>query len=544
MAPDSGRGQDRPASASPGTPPPVGDAQTYRERVRAEWGHLRLWDYLRYDDQGDLWINQLRVIDAVRAYGTPLEIADSTIVERRCREWRKLAEGIAQEVGYEGRLNYLYAAKANMASEITHAAYRSGWQAETSAGQDLRHLEWLHGQGLLPPDFRVVCNGFKLPEGRLVAPMVEAPGLTDAALLPPEPARHLRRNAPYAETILHLARQGWRITPVLDAGELESFVGADLPRMEVGLRLKFGKVHSLWELEGHISRFGQDLEALRQTAAQIAASPNLSFTMLHAMTGAAETIPVESLVDSLLLAGRVWADLRQDHPTLRELNMGGGIPPLGEPYDHAAFLRRLLSGLKAIAEAEGVPQPELTFEFGSFVAAEAGFHVFKVIQRKANHRDPDHSEPDVPWAIIDGGLMAAIPDMLLIHHPFRFLAVTGANGPAGPLILGDITCDSDGRYPPDDFPAGSEVWLPLAADGDEAYVLIHGVGAYQEILAGVRGAHHCGLLEAVELIIERGADGKLRGRLDPRQTPVEAARILGYTVEAAEGLGRTVGRGG
>lgn len=216
---------------------------------------------------------------------------------------------------------------------------------------------------------------------------------------------------------------------------------------------------------------------------------------------------------------------------------------MGEPYDHAALLRRVLAGLRAIAEEEGVPPPELTFEFGSYVAAESGFHVFKVIQRKANHRDPDHTEPDVPWAILDGGLMAAIPDMLLIDHPFRFLAVTGANGPAGPVLLGDITCDSDGRYPPDDFPAGSEVWLPLAEDGDEAYVLIHGVGAYQEILSGVRGAHHCGLLEAVELIIERGADGKLRGRLEPRQTPTEAARILGYTAEGAQGLGRTVGVG-
>ncbi len=514
--------------------------QTYLERLRAECGHLRLWDYLRYDAEGDLWINELRVIDAVRAYGTPLEIADSTIVEARAREWRKLAAGIAEEVGYEARLDFFYAAKANMASEITHAAYRSGWHAETSAGQDLRHLEWLRAQGLLPTDFRVVCNGFKLPIERLQPASGGPPPLTDAALLPPEGERRLRANLPYAETILRMAREGWRITPVLDAGELEAFAGADLPPLEVGLRLKFGKVHSLWELEGHISRFGQSLDDLWRTAEQVAASPNLSVTMLHAMTGAAETIPVESLVDSILLAGRVWADLRQDHPSLRELNMGGGIPPLGEPYDHAAFLRRVLSGLKAIAAAEGVPQPELTFEFGSYVAAESGFHVFKVVQRKANHRDPDHSAPDVPWAIIDGGLMAAIPDMLLIRRPFRFLAATGAHRPAGPVILGDLTCDSDGRYPPDDFPAGSEVWLPLAEDGEEAYVVVQGVGAYQEILAGVRGAHHCGLLEAVELIVERRADGRLHGRLIPRQTPDEAARILGYTAEGAEGLRATL----
>jgi hypothetical protein len=47
----------------------------------------------------------------------------------------------------------------------------------------------------------------------------------------------------------------------------------------------------------------------------------------------------------------------------------------------------------------------------------------------------------------------------------------------------------------------------------------------------------------VELIVERGADGQLRGRLDPRQTPGEAARILGYTPEAAAGLRRTLGMG-
>ena len=94
----------------------------------------------------------------------------------------KMIRGSLVALGYllfrdesRGRLRYLYAAKANMASEVAHAAYRSGWGAETSSRQDLMHLEWLGTRGLLLPDLRVVCNGFKLPASRFTVP-VERPG--------------------------------------------------------------------------------------------------------------------------------------------------------------------------------------------------------------------------------------------------------------------------------------------------------------------------------------------------------------------------------
>jgi hypothetical protein len=67
------------------------------------------------------------------------------------------------------------------------------------------------------------------------------------------------------------------------------------------------------------------------------------------------------------------------------------------------------------------------------------------------------------------------------------------------------------------------------------HIVIAGVGAYQEILAGVRGAHHCGLLEALELIIEPGTDGA-RVRVMPRQTHADAAALLGYSADAVPPL--------
>jgi arginine decarboxylase len=550
----------------------------YADVVQDLWADSAIWDYARYDREGDLWIGKLRVKDALRAYGSPLEIVDTTIVSRRCREWQALTEGIAADIGYSGHLDYLYAAKANMASEVAHAAYRSGWGAETSSRQDLDHLRWMHDHGLLPQGLRVVCNGFKLPpetyswqraggtpplgEGELAGAGAASASDLDAEVkpgairFPRDTVSQNVRDVTYAEAILAAARDGWDICPILDEGELETFARPDAPRMNVGLRMKHGPVASFAELEHLVSRFGMDQPTLRETAQRVAAADNLTLQTLHAMVGAATTIPVDVFVRALLLAGQVWCDLRTEHPTLRELNIGGGVPPLSEPYDHRTFVRGLLSGLMRLSKERGVPAPDVTFELGSLVSAECGFHAFRVLQFKRNHEGGDghrvasggtlgrdlagDSAGGQPaggvdrWAIVDGGLMAAIPDMLILGKSFRILAAEGGNAACESVRLGDLTCDSDGRYPPKAFGDDASVLLP-AVEGPH-HVVIFGVGAYQEILSGVRGAHHCGLLEAIELIIEPGADGQLQARLMPRQTSSEAASLLGYTDDAVKPL--------
>lgn len=510
----------------------AGGRGTYLEAVRAEHADSGMWDYLRYDASGDLWINDLRVRDAIGLYGAPLEIVDTTIVERRCREWRALAESVRHELRYPGRLRYLYAAKANMASEVAHAAYRSGWDAETSSRQDLVHLSWLREHGLLPAGLRVVCNGFKPPLHRYSLPTGDGAIASAGIDLPTDTLGDRVRDVTYAEAIVALCRAGWDIVPILDEDELDAFVGPGLPEISLGLRMKLGRVRTATELDAWVSRFGMTRAALAEAARAIDGSANARLTVLHAMVGAAETIPVEPYVDGLLLGARVWADLRSRHPHLVELNMGGGVPPLSEPYDHRGFLERFLAGVAHVAADAGVPAPDLTFEFGSLVVAECGFHVFRVLQRKRNH-DPADGGPAV-WAIVDGGLMAAIPDMLLLDKAFPVLAVEAAKAPPIRVRLGDVTCDSDGRYPPDSFGPEAGVTLP-DTDGAQ-HVLVQGVGAYQEILAGVRGAHHCGLLEAGELILERGADDRVHGRLMPRQTSADAAALLGYREESVSPL--------
>lgn len=502
------------------------EGRTYRDAVSELWGGLGIWDLARYDAAGDLWLGPLRVRDAVSAYGTPIEIIDATAIERRCTEWMALAAEAARARGYPGRLRFLYASKANMAAEVVHAAYRAGWDAETSSAQDLAHLRWLDTAGLLPRRPRVVCNGFKLPPESWSAGPAARPGGGDLELPPAAPVRDAAPEPPYAEKIAAMAAQGWDILPILDTGELGFFARPGMPAMNVGLRMKLGPAGDEAGLGQLVSRFGYALDALADEARRVAACDHLRLTALHGMVGAAMSTPIPTLIDALGLAARTWAELRLQHPHLHELNMGGGVPPLGEPYDHRGLLDRLFERLAAEASAVGVPPPDLTFEFGSLVTAEAGTHVFRVLSRKQN-------DPEMPWAIVDGGLMAAIPDMLLIDKPFRCVAVTDADSPARAFRLGDLTCDSDGRYPPKSFGRDACVLLP---DAESMWVALLGVGAYQETLAGVRGAHHCGLLEAIELILEHGPDGRPRARVMPRQTRAEAATMLGYSQATAEAL--------
>jgi len=108
-----------------------------------------------------------------------------------------------------------------------------------------------------------------------------------------------------------------------------------------------------------------------------------------------------------------------------------------------------------------------------------------------------------------------------------------ANKKAIPVIIGDTTCDSDGRYPPK--AKGGTIMLP---DADDNILVITSVGAYQEQLSGVRGAHHCGLSEAVEIIIEKGRNQATYIRRMTRQTFGDLRNILGYTDEFIKAMRR------
>lgn len=103
------------------------------------------------------------------------------------------------------------------------------------------------------------------------------------------------------------------------------------------------------------------------------------------------------------------------------------------------------------------------------------------------------------------------------------------------FILGDLTCDSDGRWPTKDMEKKGTKGILVPVSEKEQLMVIVATKAYGEQLTGVGGVGHCGLMELVELIIEE-IDGKPNGRLVPRQGYKEARELLGYNQNAINSL--------
>ena len=71
--------------------------------------------------------------------------------------------------------------------------------------------------------------------------------------------------------------------------------------------------------------------------------------------------------------------------------------------------------------------------------------------------------------------------------------------------------------------------MPIINDGEELYVAIFSIGAYQEIISGIGGVHHCMIPEGNELIIYKDKNDKIcYYKANNKQTPEEMLKILDY----------------
>ncbi|MGE5139116.1 MAG: hypothetical protein ACM3JD_06640 [Rudaea sp.] len=504
-------------------------AEPYLRVIRREVSP-KAWDLVGYNARNELELNGtgLSFLEAVQRYGSPLEVRDTTIVERRCREWKKLGLEAALKVGYDPRkLEYVYATKARERAEVVMAAYKSGFGLETSGSQNLEDIKWLALQGLIRlKGMRVIHNGFKPEPHTETEPQDEdaeyKPGRIDFVQAPHQV--EATADVPYAEYINLIRSLGADSIVVLDSAELNEFAQPEVPAMQVGIRLKWGKFTTDAQAETYINRFGMSWEEAQATAETLQGVSHLTLTMLHTMVSAAEDIPIDMFVDSLMLAADKYLFLKAKYPSMKYLNIGGGVPPLSEKYDHAKFLDKLLTGVKSKAEAAGLEPPTIVFENGSLVAADCGYHVFQIRQLKTNGVDEKGNR--VLWAILNGSIMVTLPDTIVLGKQFDFLAANNASAPALHALLGGATCDGDDHYPRD---LSKRVAVPYCQGGQ--FIVACRLGAYQKQISGERGGHHSAQKEPAELILAKGGDGRIKTRLIPRQTRDDIRKIYGYSVD-------------
>lgn len=465
---------------------PVPEGHAFTDYLHAENGHL----HLERLDLGQLFLGGNPASGPGRAFPSPLEIVYLPLIRRKIERMRRVFADVIAEVGYDGRFHYAYASKANAAEEVIRTTLAAGAHHEMSSTVDVEIARLMIGRKLLPPERMIICNGFK-------------PAGTD-----------------YAQNILRLRQEHERLIPVVeDLAELSPLVASGLS-FDVGLRQKsYGAHEDVEEMNAANSRFGMDLKEMWKAADYVAAAPNLTLRLYHAMVGS-QLVDGKAFVQRLTPPMEIYARLRQRYPTLEIFNFGGGMPvpmTLNFEFDYHAFVRLLLTTMQEVCERYGVPVPAIMGEFGRYTTAEHGAHLFKVITVKENGSA-------LPWYVIDGSIMTSFPDSWALSEHFVVLPLTHLDEPFRQVQLGGITCDSDDVYPPK--PSNAPLFLP--AETDDLYLGFFSIGAYQEMLGGVRGSKHCVLPEAVELIVDQEETGDYTYTTLPGQKATDVLENLGY----------------
>ena len=428
------------------------------------------------------------------AMPSPLEIAFLPNIRGQVAAMNRRFRRAIDELGYPAPFHFAFASKANTAEEIVRSTLTAGAHHEMSSDVDVEIARRMIRAGLLPGDRLVLANGFKGP------------------------------GSAYARNLLELGREHPRLVPILeDASELESFTDSGVA-FEFGIRIK--KPREASGAGERDSRFGVDAAEAERLAAKIDRTSKASFVLLHAMFGSATDTP-EEFVAALEPALDLYTRLARRHQHLRFFDFGGGVPgrtTLDDSFDYDRFARRLLETAIERCAAHGARPPELIGEFGRYTVSEHAAHLFQVITVKDNGST-------LPWYLVNGSIMSSFPDAWALGEHFICLPLNHLDRPFRRVRLGGITCDRDDVYPP----RGSAVplFLPdMTAAADTAEKPLHigffSVGAYQEMLGGVRGSKHCVLPEATELLIDRDENRVLACELLPGHTTEDVLHNLGY----------------
>ena len=423
---------------------------------------------------------------------SPLEIVYLPIIRQKINEMNQIFREIIAELKYAGSFHYTYASKANAAEEVIRTTLAAGANHEMSSTVDVDIANIMIKRGLLTPDRIIVCNGFK------------------------------GKGSQYAANILQLRQVHQNLIPVIeDLGEIASFLNSG-QTFDVGLRQKsYGHNETMAEIESANSRFGLNTADMWKAANYIAAAPNLSLKMYHYMVGSQLT-DISDFISWLKPGIELFAQLRQRFPSLSIFNFGGGMPvamTLDFNFDYHEFVRQLLTALQDACQRYNVPVPDVMGEFGRYTTSEHGAHLFKIITVKNNGSK-------LPWYIIDGSIMTSFPDSWALSEHFIVLPLNHLDKPFQQVQLGGITCDSDDVYPPKS--SHSPLYLPV--ETDDLYIGFFSIGAYQEMLGGVKGSKHCVLPEAYELIVDRTENGRFQFQIMRGQNADDVLRNLGYAV--------------
>jgi len=441
-------------------------------------------------DNLELRFHGINLMELVEKFGTPLKFNYLPKISENIKKAKFWFESAIKEHNYKNKYNYCYCTKSSHFSFVMEEALKNNISIETSSAYDIDIVKKLYKKNKVTKNIEVICNGFKTDD--------------------------------YLMKISCLINSGFKnIIPILDNyRELDKLTESIDSTFDIGIRIASEEEP---KFEFYTSRLGIGYKDIIPYYSQkIADHPNARLKMLHFFlnTGIKDT---SYYWNELFKCLRVYARLKKIAPEVNSLNIGGGFPiktSLNFDYDYSYMANEIVLQIKKFCEEEGVEEPNIYTEFGSFTVGESGGNLYKIIsQKRQNDREK--------WNMIDSSFMTTLPDSWAISRKFIMLPLNRWDDTYERVFLGGLTCDSDDYYNSEQHT--NAIYLPVFTDTKPLYIGFFNTGAYQDTISGYGGVHHCLMPQPKHILIDKDANGDfIYSVFRKEQNPEDLLEILGY----------------
>jgi arginine decarboxylase len=436
-----------------------------------------------------LQFHGIDLMKLIEEYGTPLKLNYLPSISNQIQKARYHFGEAMKLVSYSGTYTYCYCTKSSHFSFVLDEVLKNHVELETSSAYDIHIIRKLFVQGKVSKNTLLIHNGYK-------------PEL-------------------YAQLIADLINDGFNSIPVLDnPKELNLLKQMVKKPCNVGIRIATGEEP---QSEYYTARLGirhRNIQSFYEE--EIANSEVFNLKMLHFFidNGIEDSLYYWSELEKCM---NVYCELKKVCASLDSLNIGGGFPTkqsLADEFDYQYLTEEIVRHIKEHCEQEGVPEPNILTEFGSFTVAESGATIYSIIDQKKQN--------DVEsWNMIDSSFITTLPDSWAINRRFIMLAINNWNEPFERVNLGGLTCDSQDYYNVEAHV--NNIYLPKFDQNKPLYIGFFNTGAYQNALGGYGGIQHCLIPSPKQILIRENKNGELESELFAEEQRYEGMlKTLGY----------------
>ncbi|MEO8146579.1 MAG: arginine decarboxylase [Bacteroidia bacterium] len=441
------------------------------------------------DDQ--LHWNGIPLLDIIEQYGTPLKLTYLPKIGAQIQRAKRIFNVAMARADYKGNYTYCYCTKSSHFSFVLEEVLKNDVHIETSSGFDIPIIRNLIENGKANKEVYILCNGFK--------------------------------KETYTQGIIDLIKDDFtNVIPILDnMNELNAYEKVLKKKYKIGLRIAADEEPNF---EFYTSRLGiRYKDIIPFVKERLLKNPNAELKLLHFFIN--NGIRDNAYYWSELSKGiDMYCALKKICPTLDSLDIGGGWPirtMLNFDYDYDYMADEIINIIKSTCKKNGVKEPNIFTEFGSFTVGESGAVLFSVIDQKSQN-DKER------WNMIDSSFITTLPDTWGINQKFILLAINHWDKEYQRVNLGGLTCDSEDYY---SFESQTNrVFMPRIDPNEEPlYLGFFHTGAYQESLGGYGGIQHCLVPAPKHVLIDRDEDGEYNTRLFAKEQSAKSMlKILGY----------------